>query len=75
MSGIIPYKFTGTFNRKIRELFYVSNFSAAMEHIKRQFRLGVAKPVEDGVYEVKIHSIPALVVMRDATLISVSYVR
>ena len=70
---VCPYKFTQLFNERLQRLFYVSNFSRQMDLIKRQFISGVAEHVNGDMYQVNIKDIPALVVMRDATLISVGY--
>lgn len=68
---LCPFRFTRTFNTNLRTVFFVPNFGKTMESIKSQFKAGVAEMVEPDVYQVMIRDIPALVVMRNATLIDV----
>lgn len=71
MTPICPYKVTNTFHRNIRTRFFVPNPGRTIELIQRQFKAGRYQRIAEDQYEVKIKDIPALVVMRDATLITV----
>lgn len=70
---ICPWRFTENFNRKIRSMFYVPNFSRTMDLIKRQFLSGQAVNVGGDSWRIQIKDIPAIVVVDAGTLVTINY--
>jgi hypothetical protein len=70
---LCPWKFTERFHERIREMFFVANFSRCFDLIKRQFLSGKAVHLGGDRYRIHIKDCPAVVVVSNATLITVYY--
>lgn len=73
MRRICPFRVTETFRRNLQSRFFVPNAARVIELVRRQFMAGQYRDAGGDKYEVMVRDIPAVVVMRDATLITVQH--